>query len=206
MRMFVVGDIHGCYDELMAKLDEVGFNKEEDKLFALGDLIDRGPKNEEVLELLKEDWFTSIKGNHEDLMLNNDAYLHSINGGNWFINKSSEEKQYYINLVKDLPWFMVVVTPSGKRIGLVHADVYGTNDWNEFVSCYRNEYAAMWSRERVRLEISRDKINLTNPDIIGVDHVYFGHTPLRNPITIGNKSWIDTGCFATGTLTIVELV
>ena len=35
--VFVVGDIHGCYDLLMSKLDEIGFNKKTDLLISVGD-------------------------------------------------------------------------------------------------------------------------------------------------------------------------
>ena len=68
-RLFVCGDIHGCYDELMQQLGLVGFDTGRDRLVALGDLIDRGPKSAEVLALLTEPWFTSIRGNHEELMI-----------------------------------------------------------------------------------------------------------------------------------------
>ena len=59
---------------------------------------------------------------------------------------------------------------------------------------------AMWNRERVRhapggLEPMR-----------GVDMVYMGHTPLREPVQSANLRWIDTGCFATGKLTVEELL
>ncbi|MDC5690013.1 metallophosphoesterase, partial [Acinetobacter baumannii] len=41
-RLFVVGDIHGCYDEFMDELIEVSFNFEEDMVISVGDLVDRG--------------------------------------------------------------------------------------------------------------------------------------------------------------------
>ena len=43
MSTYVVSDIHGCFDELMAALELAGFS-ENDHLFVLGDLIDRGPQ------------------------------------------------------------------------------------------------------------------------------------------------------------------
>lgn len=42
-RLFVVGDIHGCYDLLMQQLERVQFNFEKDLLIAVGDLVDSGP-------------------------------------------------------------------------------------------------------------------------------------------------------------------
>jgi len=66
----VVGDIHGCFDELMDLLSQVSFNKEEDVLISVGDLIDRGPKIKEVMDFVRSlPHFYSVMGNHEDKML-----------------------------------------------------------------------------------------------------------------------------------------
>ena len=42
---YIVGDIHGCYDELQSLLKFVNFNKNVDRLFCVGDLVHRGPKS-----------------------------------------------------------------------------------------------------------------------------------------------------------------
>ena len=64
-RTIVVGDIHGCYDELMALLETAGFS-EQDRVVAVGDLITKGPKNREVLELFMTDArFATVIGNHD---------------------------------------------------------------------------------------------------------------------------------------------
>src|ERR1043166_2232185 len=64
-RTIVVGDIHGCYDELMALLEKAEFSQ-EDRLVAVGDLITKGPKNREVVELFMTDArFTTVIGNHD---------------------------------------------------------------------------------------------------------------------------------------------
>ena len=68
-RDFVVGDLHGCYDELFALLKHVKFDYKNDRVFSTGDLIDRGPKSEECLQLLSKPWFFSVLGNHEDLLI-----------------------------------------------------------------------------------------------------------------------------------------
>ena len=64
-RTIVVGDIHGCYDELMALLEVAKFSK-ADRLVCVGDLITKGPKNREVLQLFMSDpRFSSVIGNHD---------------------------------------------------------------------------------------------------------------------------------------------
>lgn len=64
-RLFVVGDLHGCYTLLMNKLEELEFNFQQDLLVSVGDLVDRGQENLECLSLINEPWFKAIRGNHE---------------------------------------------------------------------------------------------------------------------------------------------
>ncbi len=61
----VVGDIHGCYDELMALLDKAKFS-DNDRVVSVGDLVTKGPKNREVLELfMTDERFSTVIGNHD---------------------------------------------------------------------------------------------------------------------------------------------
>jgi serine/threonine protein phosphatase 1 len=64
-RTIVVGDIHGCYDELMELLDQANLER-RDRVVSVGDLISKGPKSREVLELfMSDDRFTTVIGNHD---------------------------------------------------------------------------------------------------------------------------------------------
>jgi serine/threonine protein phosphatase 1 len=64
-RTIVVGDIHGCYDELMDLLDQLSVGS-SDRIVSVGDLITKGPKNREVLELFMSDSrFETVIGNHD---------------------------------------------------------------------------------------------------------------------------------------------
>ncbi len=64
-RTIVVGDIHGCFDELMELLDKLGFTN-RDKVVCTGDLIAKGVKSREVLDLFMTDGrFSTVIGNHD---------------------------------------------------------------------------------------------------------------------------------------------
>lgn len=64
-RTIVVGDIHGCYDELIELLEKVDVGK-DDRVVSVGDLITKGPKSREVLELFMSDGrFSTVIGNHD---------------------------------------------------------------------------------------------------------------------------------------------
>src|SRR5436309_11809498 len=64
-RTIVVGDIHGCFDELTELLNLIKLHK-NDRVIAVGDLITKGPKSREVLDLFISDRrFSSVVGNHD---------------------------------------------------------------------------------------------------------------------------------------------
>lgn len=67
MATYVVGDIQGCYDPLARLLEKVRFDPSQDRLWAVGDLVNRGPKSLKTLRFLKTlgDRFTPVLGNHD---------------------------------------------------------------------------------------------------------------------------------------------
>ena len=67
-RQIFIGDVHGHYNALKALLEAVS-PQEEDQVYFLGDLIDRGPKSCQVIELVMRNNYSCILGNHEDMLL-----------------------------------------------------------------------------------------------------------------------------------------
>ncbi len=65
MRQIIIGDVHGCYDELLELLDKVGL-EDTDLLVSVGDLVDRGPKSLEVCDFFRNRPNSVVlMGNHE---------------------------------------------------------------------------------------------------------------------------------------------
>ncbi|MXP67167.1 bis(5'-nucleosyl)-tetraphosphatase (symmetrical) ApaH [Pantoea sp. Aalb] len=76
MNTYLIGDIHGCYDELCDLLSQVNFQPKQDELWLTGDLVGRGPNSLEVLRYIKS------LGNCVRLVLgNHDLRLISIHSG-----------------------------------------------------------------------------------------------------------------------------
>lgn len=67
MSTYAIGDIQGCFDELLALLELCEFNEKKDTLWLTGDLINRGPHSLEVLRFLRSlsDKHVIVLGNHD---------------------------------------------------------------------------------------------------------------------------------------------
>ncbi|MGH1396481.1 MAG: metallophosphoesterase family protein [Trichormus sp.] len=68
-RQIVIGDVHGYYEGLIRLLEAIapGGN---DQVYFLGDLIDRGPDSSQVVDLVRQNNYQCLLGNHEQMLLN----------------------------------------------------------------------------------------------------------------------------------------
>lgn len=76
MAYYLVGDVHGCYQELETLLENVSFRPERDKLFCVGDIVGRGPDSRKALEL-----FVSLGTSAQVVLGNHDLNLLAILNG-----------------------------------------------------------------------------------------------------------------------------
>ncbi|MCK2183527.1 metallophosphoesterase [Halomonas getboli] len=202
-RDFFVGDIHGQLDLLNSEMSRVGFDKAVDRLFSVGDLIDRGARSLDCLSLPFEPWFHGVRGNHE--MLAHDALLRDndgdwmpynlwmVNGGAWSVGENAYEvKTILAEALEHLPYAREVVV-DGKRVGMVHAEPPA--DWADVVRPSLIQQL-VWGRTRISQQ--------DETPVIGIDAVVVGHTIVGAPTQLGNVHYIDTGAFCTGKLTLIE--
>ena len=214
-RDWVVGDIHGCFATLDLALVEIGFDSSRDRLFSVGDLVDRGPESGRALEYLRKPWFHAVRGNHEQMLLDaadenpRKLYLWWANGGVWFVEESEEMQAALKASIAALPLVIEVDTPAG-AVGIVHADVPKKMSWPVFVEALeggdpKTVETALWGRNRAMGRVRRG--------VEGVGRVFCGHTPMMGGIrSIGNVFCIDTGAvygltqgYAEASLAIMEL-
>ena len=217
-RDLVVGDLHGHFATLRRALDELEVG-EDDRLFSLGDLIDRGPRSFEAKAWIEGAGFRLVlRGNHEQLMLEaldevgelpprrfpaGGAWaLWQMNGGGWWHFRSAEDSaEAWMAVLATLPFAARVETPYGP-VGLVHACPVHRS-WRELEnalegdapSSHATRTRALWSRVYhgwLQREIGETGEEYRGP-VAGVRAVLTGHTSCRQPIWTENILGIDTG-------------
>lgn len=202
MRILAIGDIHGCYDALLALAAFVPF-RDDDTIITLGDHIDRGPDSKRVLDWLIRrhaqfpDHTISLIGNHELMALRarhsrQDLYLWQHVGGEECLGS------YGARSLADVPashWqFMEHTCKPYHEVGnciCVHAGLYPEMPLDQ-----QPEIMLQW-------EAFRDPA----PHISGKVWVC-GHTP-QHESRINDKGFaicIDTACYKGGHLTCLDLV
>jgi hypothetical protein len=191
-RTLVIGDIHGCFDELLLLLEKADLAP-GDRVFGVGDLIVKGPKNREVLDLFSGDpRFSAVIGNH-DL-----AILSFWRGQVDFLKNSQKQtcvelekyKQEYIAYLSSLP-FMIdlgshAVVHAGVRRG-IELSKQSPEDLTELRT------------------LGSDRTNREGTpwyDIYDSDKVIlFGHWPSPTPRMAQRAIGLDTGCVYGNRLT-----
>lgn len=206
-RDFLVGDIHGEYRALAAHLEMIGFQPEKgDRLLATGDLVDRGTNSAECLDWMSEDWFYTVKGNHEVMCVAShnqelSEFSHWCDGGDWFLDLDHATRTIYADAFEALPVAIELETSQG-LVGIVHADLPVT-DWRCLEPALhgpdglRFARICMWSRRRFRRK--------QEEQIGGVRAVVCGHHAVERVKWLGNVVCIDTGAvYPDGHFTIFD--
>lgn len=202
-RDFVVGDIHFKSIELHKGLKALGFDQSVDRLIAVGDLIDRGPGMFDGLKLLGEPWFFTVRGNHEQMLIDayreNPALPYSAHGARWWLTIDDGSKPMIIEKLESLPLAIELETAQG-LVGVVHADVPVGLSWDDFTNSLDNpqlQDVALWGRERIKKHHRRG--------VSGAWRVCVGHTWIPYALRLGNVLALDVTGGGDGALAIYSV-
>ncbi|MEW9678141.1 metallophosphoesterase [Pseudomonas sp. TE50-2] len=206
-RDLAVGDIHGHFERLRECLEAVGFDPLVDRLFSVGDLVDRGPGSAQALQWLAEPWFHAVQGNHESLAVNHlrggrvDLDMYRAAGGGWFLDLPRAEQVRFVEVFERLPIALQVDTAGGP-VGLLHADS-PFDDWTQLCASLQAgddlqvREVCQWSRRRLKEGDSRP--------VKGLRALLVGHTPVLEIKVLGNVWHLDTGGWSRGRFSLLEL-
>jgi serine/threonine protein phosphatase 1 len=204
-RLFAIGDIHGCPDELRAMLNAIA-PRESDTVVFIGDYVDRGPSARDVIEQLLDlaagpAEAVFLKGNHEDMMLSflglpghyGDSFL--FNGGVATMESygvAEDELEHALDRMPERHTrFFTGLATSYLRppYFFVHAGVLPTRHLDE-----QQVEDLLWIRQEF----------IVSPHVLG-ETVVFGHTPMRGVLLdLPYKIGIDTGLVYGGKLSCIE--
>lgn len=193
-RSFAISDIHGCSKTFKKLVESKISLQKEDKLYLLGDYIDRGNDSKGVLDYcieLKDKGYdvTFLKGNHEQMMLDslNNRKAESTwlrHGGretlkSFGVNQIGKIDSYYFDFLNNLEYYIEL-----DKYILVHASLNF-----DIKNPFSDKVAMLWSRN---YDVIPEKID--NKKII------HGHTPFALNVILGqslereNEISIDSGC------------
>jgi len=229
-RHFVLGDLHGMYDDLLRLLKVIDYDQENDIIYSVGDLVDRGPKSVECVE-----FFTNQKnryaalGNHEYMSIS-PMWMNV-----WYGNGAPQTIASLHAHGKDENWLRDIVStwPLIIEVGdideedcfrIVHADYdrcFSDDDAERMLNQATDEdgyfdgehfevASLLWSRETISKGL--DNLKTMKPIHYQMDfnpnrkrHNYVGHSAVRKPLTIRDITFIDTMWFGKK-LTMVEVL
>jgi protein phosphatase len=213
----IIGDVHGCYDELTALLGNLGYSNNNNtwshpegrKAVFVGDLVDRGPKTPEVLKLVMSMVSAGnaycVPGNH-DVKL-----MRWLNGKNVQIKHGLE--QSIAQLSNDTPEFREQVKrfvdglvshyvfDNGKLV-VAHAglkeEMHGRGSGAVREFCLYGETTG--EIDEFGLPV---RYNWAS-EYKGKATVVYGHTPVPQAQWLNNTIDVDTGCVFGGSLTALR--
>lgn len=207
-RLFAIGDIHGCVDELACLLEAISAAAGDTVVF-VGDYLDRGPDSRGVIDLLLR-WRTTtparavfLKGNHEDMAL--DFLGHEGQWGEaWLRNGGTAAlRSYGIDPRTSRETVAAQMPPA--HLEFLDA-LETTHRWRDYAFVHAGIRPGVpWERQTTDDLLWIREEFLEHPHDLGAT-VVFGHTPHRRVIVDRPyKIGIDTGCVYGGALTCLVL-
>ena len=184
-RTIVVGDIHGCFDELTDLLELIKL-KSDDRVIAVGDLITKGPKNREVLDLFISDGrFSSVVGNHDRKI------RQKLRGEPVALNKDQRNvlkqlglvRERYSDFLRSLPFTIDLESHL-----VVHAGVRPGVALDNQMASDMTEIRTMGADPATRRGVPWYAVYR------GPQTILFGHWPAKQPRRASHAIGLDTGC------------
>ena len=208
-RTIIMGDIHGCYDELINLLNKVNYDSNNDLLISVGDLIAKGPKSLEVLNFFINNKNTlCVMGNHEYAVVrwlffaesneSNKSIPIGLKPGSEHEKMAKMLNSEQIKYLYNLPHILQISTKfdidekkTKNNLIIVHAGINPLIDISQ-----NNSYDVMYVRN-IHNSLATEYIsNGTNWTELwkGEETIIFGHDAIRGIQIKNNSIGLDSAC------------
>ncbi len=196
-RTLFIGDVHSCADELAELLDRAALSS-GDQVYLTGDLLSRGPKPHQVLELFRKLGARAPVGNHEQRLIearraraggekgpklsaSHQAIVDELSPEDWALLEA-------MPLLVDVPEHRVVVAHAGidPRLPLAEQDPWLVTHIRSIDA--QGEPSEKWGVS-------------WGAHYQGPPHIVFGHNARKEPQLHPFATGLDTGCVYGGSLT-----
>lgn len=205
-RDIVIGDVHGCIDELCELLALVSYSPRTDRLVFAGDLVDKGPESAAVVRRVRELGAESVMGNHDEWYAR--FHKREVSGSNKMKRSPHRIAIYESMSREDLEWLQAlppyiyldertVVVHAGFRSGVSIAE-------QDVDDCLHLRYVRRATGERWNFNSDEELLTPAAAAFWtevwdGPEDVVYGHHPSKSETVLtenaGVRCWgIDTGC------------
>ena len=196
---FIVGDIHGCFNELMLLLKQAQCSVSHHRIILVGDVINKGPDSLKTLNWIYQNKIESVIGNHEL------AFIESIENGTPMSSSLQQLKEemntqifHWIQFLKSWPTYI-----EEKDFMVVHAGLVP----NEHPSCSKIEHLVnlrFWDiKNQTRSNSSQNKP--WHDYYHDQKLVIYGHWARQGFLQKKNSIGLDSGCVYGNQLTGIWL-
>lgn len=202
MRTIVVGDVHGCADELEDLLDRLAFAS-GDRLIFVGDLVARGPASLRVLDIARATGALIVRGNHEQKLLDYEAAR-----ARWIRGAPTEKVEIgkiHRDLARELrPIDWVMLRSSSIWLDLPEHDLRVVHAGIDPAIPFEDQNPITMMRIRTVPTAKKTRV-LWGERYIGSPHIVFGHNAAPGLQLHPWATGLDTGCVYGGRLTSLVL-
>ena len=206
-KIFAIGDIHGCADQLRRLLERLPFDAGRDTLVFLGDYLDRGPDVKGVLDQLCR---LRAEGVHLQALMGNHEYL--------LLEYHRSQDAALLPYMRRLGMEKTLESYGGASLAELGALAYMPAEHRDFLASLlpyweTDEYIFVHAGLRFGHPLSEQDLSdlcevrepfLSDERDYG-KRIIFGHTPFVTPLVTAGKIGIDTGAAYGNLLTAVEL-
>ncbi len=200
-RTLIIGDVHGCLPEFSRLIDQFDPGK-EDRVIAVGDLINRGPDSVGTLKLARSLGLRSVLGNHEKRLLN------AWRSGNTSRLKGNDLKTFRSLKEKHFQWIAtwphIFKIPSLNAL-VVHGGFVPGRKWRQQRPTDVTYVQVVDHRGRPAKRAGNPHARPWADFWTGRRHVFYGHTPREEPLLHARATGLDTGCVYGYQLSAISL-